>query len=68
MFKRIITRVVGTKEMFGEQVRDAFGRSIDHDVFQPILDELGKLECTYKDVKDREGEIQILTEKLRMLL
>lgn len=68
MFNDIISGLSHREETFIEQVRDAFGRSIDEEVFQPAIDELQRLECTRSEAELRKKEIQALTMELRMIL
>jgi len=68
MFNDIISGLSRTEEAFNGQVRDAFGRSIDEEVFQPAIDELQQLERTRGEAELREKEIQALTLELRMIL
>lgn len=68
MFNDIISGLSRTEEAFNRQVRDAFGRSIDEDVFQPAIDKLQQLELTRGEAELREKEIQALTLELRMIL
>lgn len=68
MFNDIISGLSQTEDAFNRQVRDAFGRSIDEDVFQPAIDELQQLERTRGEAELREKEIQALTLELRMIL
>lgn len=68
MFNDIISGLSQTEDAFNSQVRDAFGRSIDEEVFQPAIDELQQLERTRGEVELREKEIQALTLDLRMIL
>lgn len=68
MFNDIISSLSRTEEAFNEQVRDAFGKSIDEAVFQPAIDELRQLEHTHGEAELREKEIQALTLELRMIL
>lgn len=68
MFNDIISGLSQTEDAFNGQVRDAFGRSIDEDVFQPAVDELQRLDRTRGEAELREKEIQALTLELRMIL
>ncbi len=68
MFNDIISGLSRTEETFNRQVRDAFGRSIDEEVFQPALDALQQLERTRGEAEGMEKEIQALTRELRMIL
>lgn len=68
MFNDIISGLSRTEDSFNRQVKDAFGRSIDEDVFQPAIEELQKLERTRSEAELREKEIQALTMELRMIL
>lgn len=68
MFNDIISGLLRTEEAFNGQVRDAFGRSIDEEVFQPAIDKLQRLEHTRGEAVLREKEIQALTLELRMIL
>lgn len=68
MFNDIISGLSRTEEAFNRQVRDAFGRSIDEDVFQPAIDKLQQLELTRGEAELREKEIQALTLELRTIL
>ena len=68
MFHEIISGLSRTEETFNGQVRDAFGRSVDEEVFQPAIAELQQLERTYDEAELREKEIQALTLELRMIL
>ena len=68
MFNDIISGLSRAEEDFNRQVRDAFGRSIDEEVFQPAIDELQRLERTCGEAELREKEIQALTLELRMIL
>ena len=68
MFNDIISGLSRTEEVFNGQVRDAFGRSIGKEVFQPAIDELQRLERTRGEAELRENEIQALTLELRMIL
>lgn len=68
MFNDIISGLSRTGEAFNRQVRDAFGRSTDEDVFQPAIDKLQQLELTRGEAELREKEIQALTLELRMIL
>jgi hypothetical protein len=68
MFNDIISGLSRTEEDFNRQVKDAFGRSINEDVFQPVIEEIQKLEHTRCEAELREREIQALTLELRMIL
>lgn len=68
MFDEILSGLLRTEETFTEQVRDAFGQSVDEKVFRPVLEELRKLEHTREEAELREKEIQTLTLELRMIL
>lgn len=68
MFNDIISGLLQTEEAFNGQVRDAFGRSIDEEVFQPAINELRQLERTRGEAELGEKEIQALTLELRMIL
>lgn len=68
MFNEIISGLSQTEEAFIGQVRDAFGSSIDEEVFQPAIDELQRLERTRGEAERMEKEIQALTIELRMIL
>ena len=68
MFNDIISGLSRTEEAFNGQVRDAFGKSIDEEVFQPAIDKLQQLELVRGEAELREKEIQALTLELRMIL
>ena len=68
MFNDIISGLTRTEEVFNQQVRDTFGRSIDDNVFRPALEELQRLENTHNEAEFRVREIQALTLELRMIL
>jgi len=68
MFNDIISGLSQTEDTFRGQVRDAFGRSIDEDVFLPVIEEFQKLERAHAEAELREKEIQALTLELRMIL
>lgn len=68
MFNDIISGLSRVEEAFNGQVRDAFGRSIDKEVFQPAMDELRQLERVHGEAELVEKEIQALTLELRMIL
>lgn len=68
MFDDIISGLSRTEEAFNGQVKDAFGRSIDEEVFQPAIDAIQQLERTRGESELMEKEIQALTLELRMIL
>lgn len=68
MFDEILSGLSQTEDIFVGQVRDAFGKSIDKEIFQPAIDELQRLGYTSGEAELREKEIQALTIELRMIL
>lgn len=68
MFDDIISGLSRAEEAFNGQVKDVFGRSIDKEVFQPVIDELQRLELTRSEAEVREKEIHAITLELRMIL
>ncbi len=68
MFDDVLGGLRQTKEAFNEKIQDAFGRSIDKNVFIPIDDELNHLESAYSEAEIKIQEIQTLTIELRMIL
>lgn len=68
MFQDSIAGLSRTQDTFNEQVRDAFGRSIDAAVFQPAIEALRQMELAHEEAELKKGEIQALTLELRMIL
>ena len=68
MFNKMIGYLSNERDRFNENVKDNFGNSIDSDMFNPIYQDLLKLQETYQNFKIKEAEINSLTMELRAII
>ena len=68
MFNGVIGYLSNERDRFNENVKDNFGNSIDSDMFNPIYQDLLKLQETYQNFKIKEAEINSLTMELRAII
>ena len=68
MFEDIINSLRQSRSSFEDKVQDSFGRSINEKVFDPVDNELGRLEGAYNEAELKMKEIQAITLQLRTIL
>lgn len=68
MFEDAINSLRNTQSEFDSKVKDGFGRSIDEKVFEPVGEELGKIQHEYELAELKMNEIHVLTLELRLIL
>lgn len=68
MFDDTINALRSTQSDFNSKVKDAFGKSIDENVFEPVNEEIDKLKHEYEIAKLKMNEIKVLTLELRTIL
>ena len=68
MFDDTINALRSTQSDFDSKVKDAFGKSIDENVFEPVNEELEKLKHEYELAELKMNEIKVLTLELRTIL
>lgn len=68
MFEDTINALRSAKNDFDSKVADAFGRSIDENVFEPIDAELERLHHEYELAELKMNQIEMLTLELRLIL
>ncbi len=57
-----------SKNFFAENVRDAFGESIVDQLYNPVLNEMGRLQMAYDQAEGQKIRIQMKLGELRMIL
>lgn len=68
MFDDTINALRSTQSDFNSKVKDAFGKSIDENVFEPVNEEIDKLKHEYEIAELKMNEIKVLTLELRTIL
>ena len=68
MFDDTINALKSTQSDFNSKVKDAFGKSIDENVFELVNEELEKLKHEYELAEIKMNEIKVLTLELRTIL
>lgn len=68
MFEEISSELSRTRDVFNSHVKDAFGSSIDEEVFQHVIESLQSLESAHNEAEFKKKEIQALTFELRTIL
>lgn len=68
MFEDTINALRSTQSDFNSKVKDAFGKSIDEKVFEPVNEELEKFKHEYELAELKMNEIKVLTIELRTIL
>ena len=68
MFNETINCLQQARSNFEEKVQDNFGKSISNDVFEPVENELGRLEGAYSEAEVKKSEINAITLELRTIL
>lgn len=68
MFDDTINALRSTQSDFNSKVKDAFGKSIDENVFEPVNEEIDKLKHEYEIAELKMNEIKILTLELGTIL
>ena len=68
MFDDTINALRSTQSDFDSKVKDAFGKSIDENVFEPVNEELETLNHEYELAELKMNEIKVLTLELRTIL
>lgn len=68
MFDDTINALRSTQSDFNSKVKDAFGKSIDENVFEPVNEEIDKLKHEYEIAELKMNEIKVLTLELGTIL
>lgn len=68
MFDDTINALCNTQSDFNSKVKDAFGKSIDENVFESVNEEIEKLKHEYELAELKMNEIKVLTLELRSIL
>lgn len=68
MFNDALSGVSRNEDAFNDQVKDSFGRSIDEDVFQPLINGIQQMQTAHEEAEAIRMQNQALTMELRMIL
>lgn len=68
MFEGTINCLRQCCNLFDDKVQDSFGRAIKDTVFDPVENELGRLESAYNEAELKKHEINAITLELRTIL
>lgn len=68
MFDDTINALRSTQSDFDSKVKDAFGKSIDENVFEPVNEEIDKLKHEYEIAELKMNEIKVLILELGTIL